>query len=120
MRGHAGSYIHVDGDDPTNPPDIGGTPRKALITWLRGDYQQTSYPDIVLVVGRDARGNQVACRGGPAIYLVEIKYTEDYNVHAVAQGIAMTQHNRLLTHLKRRWPDWDVRVLPLVFGSLAP
>jgi hypothetical protein len=102
-----------------NPHDIRGNPRKALMTWLRGDYQQTSFPDIVVVVGHDEKGNTVPCGGRPAIYLLEIKYTEDCNVHAVAQGIAMKPHSRLLAHLQDRWPEWTVEVLPLVFGSVG-
>jgi hypothetical protein len=84
---HSGCYIHMDGKDPCNPHDAGGMPSKALMTWLIGDYQQTSFPDIVVVVGRDDQGNDVPCEGRPAMYLVEIKYTEDWNVHAVAQGV---------------------------------
>ena len=67
------------------------TPRKALMTWLRGDSRQTSFPDIVVVVGRDDQGNAAPCEGRPAIYLVEIKYTEDCNVHVVAQDIGNCQ-----------------------------
>ena len=117
---HSGCYIHVDGMDSLNPHDINGSPSKALMAWLRGnDYQQSSFPDIAVVVGRDNRGNYVPCEGRPAIYLVEIKYTEDCNVHAVAQGIAMRQHSRLLAHLRSKWPQWTVEVLPLVFGSVG-
>jgi hypothetical protein len=116
---HSGCHIHVDGSDSFNPHDVGGTPRKALMTWLRGDYRQTSFPDIVVVVGRDDQGNAVPCEGRPAIYLVEIKYTEDCNVHVVAQGVAVRQHSRLLAHLKSKWPQWTVEVLPLVFGSVG-
>jgi hypothetical protein len=61
----------------------------------------------------------VPCEGRPAIYLVEIKYTEDCNVHVVAQGIAMRQHSRLLAHLQSKWQQWTVKVLPLVFGSVG-
>jgi hypothetical protein len=60
----------------------------------------------------------VPCEDRPAIQ-VEIKYTADCNVHAVAQGIAMKQHSTLLAHLRDRWPGWTVDVLPLVFGSVG-
>ena len=52
--------------------------------------------------------------------LVEIKYTEVYNVHVVAQGAAMKQHSRLLAHLQSKWPQWTVEVLPLYSVLSAP
>jgi hypothetical protein len=112
-------YIHMDGRDPWNPHDADGSRRQTLMAWLKGDYCQTSFPDIVVVVGRDADGNQLSCRGGEAIYIVEIKYTQDRNVHAVTQGPAMRQHVSLSHHLQRKWPGWKVQILPMVFGSFG-
>ena len=109
----------MDGGDPLNPHQARNKSCKPLRRLLRGDYQQASFPDIVVVVGRDEHGNEIPCEGKPAIYLVESHYTEDCNVHTVARGIAMTQHSRLWTHLRQIWPGWNVQILPMVFGSFG-
>jgi hypothetical protein len=64
---HSDCHIHMDGRDSFNPHDADGNPRKAL-PWLRGGYRQTSFPGIVIVVGREDGGNRVPCKGRPAIY----------------------------------------------------
>ena len=76
---HSGCYIHMDGRDPCNPHDVGGNPSKTLMTWLTSDCQQTSFLNVVVLVGQDDRSKYVPDD------LVMTRYTEYWIVHAVAQ-----------------------------------
>ncbi len=54
---HKRFYVQADlaGSPKTTEPDGSAGGRK-LLTTIRGTHKQHSYPDIVLVVGRDIQG----------------------------------------------------------------
>ncbi len=100
-------------------PDGSAGGRK-LLTTIRGTHEQHSYPDIVLVVGRDIQGRpagRAAQRARPTAYLVEVKYTIDDAVHGGALQRALDQHKDLARALREN--GMDVDVLPVIIGSMG-